>query len=509
MPARLNYDALYLVSEFLPDRSRLNLAMVDKTAFEIIYPIHLRSNFITYNTGETDQLYMRASAYWWALSNDNSTVLNRIFDHAGDHLLLQCLISASSDGKEDSKPTEFMDRTVFNCIYAGKVTTLNILLSRFPEVVSRELFHWGHNWVHKAVELSRSNFLQMLHQVGWPDRESEDNFGFLDNYVFNARYGSVLRALVQMGANPLYIPRYAEADGVLQSRLKYRQNCDVDLLAALKEYGADPEELGGSDPVTDDKPQALSTSLDAACGQKNLRMVKMLLSIGAHTGGSLRVYCLQRDESGDFATKSWIPTTPLHNILERQTTACGYDDKAPVSPKYLSRDIYMDSLEYNICRTRYQRLGGLTGDTCWYGALFENLAGYVSMVREVVKLLLENGAENYINASVPGKGTPLDQFLLLAGNIRAHHNYLSKVPRFTEDFPTHECKLLSTYYSGERLDEVLGSIGDLVLDAGAVVPWEDYEDDGTRGIHRLQRLLSRVDEEMIRRIRETSDIQVS
>ena len=316
MPKELSYDVLYLVSEFLPDRSRLNLAMVNKTAFQIIYPVHLRSNFVKYNTGNTDQLLMRASAYWWSLKNDKSEVLNKIFDYAGDDLLLECFSSESSDGKEDQAtrgPTELMDRTVFNCIYAGKMTTLNILLSRFPEVVTRELLRWGHIWVHKALDLSRSDFLQMLHQAGWPDRkpENDNDFRYLDGYICSARYGSVFRVLVQMGANPFFV--YGPI-GVLESRVKYTGTCDVDLLAALVEHGADLEELSTFNPAIDIKHPFRLTPLDLACKQKDHRMVEKLLSIGAHVGGSLRAYCLQRDESDDFATDLWDPTTPLHKF---------------------------------------------------------------------------------------------------------------------------------------------------------------------------------------------------
>ena len=173
---------------------------------------------------------------------------------------------------------------------------------------------------------------------------------------------------------------------------------------------------------------------------------------------------------------------------------------------YFSYDIFLDSLENNTCRTRLERFRGLDGDTCWSGGLFENLVEYASMVRDVVKLLLEHGSGNYINARVPVKGTPLDQFLILAVEMRAYHNYLWRNPRALAKPPKHKCKLLEIYGSGERLDEVLGNICDLLFDAGAVISWEDYEDDGTTGKHRLLRLLSWVDEDMILEISNTYDI---
>ncbi|RYP92541.1 hypothetical protein DL770_001299 [Monosporascus sp. CRB-9-2] len=99
------------------------------------------------------------------------------------------------------------------------------------------------------------------------------------------------------------------------------------------------------------------------------------------------------------------------------------------------------------------------------GDYMQNLVAHAQLMLRGVTLLLDHGAGGHINANVLARGTPLSRFLVFAAEARMRRRFLTRHPTFA----------------------ALGEICDLLIDAGAQIPLDGYE-DGAAGVPRLLRL---------------------
>ena len=507
MSSNLGHDILYRISKFLDDKSCLNLSLTNRATFEMIHGIQLRENFMRFNR-RVVALFQPGSAYAWAIKNNKLALLHKIFDTVDDDLL--CELVAGRDWSDEAvrtlagvqrrrvhhTPTNFLKRTVFDCLYSGNTAALEILERRIPKTFAKVIVFWSHGWVNKAARLSRANFLRILQRAGYPKVEWEGDgiIAGLTPLAWETHFGAVLRVLIEMGADPINYQTIPNGGNILHVRAIEGQD-DKDLLAEYIDRGQGLEDLN---LITRPPPSNLNgppqergqqlvfryTPLDLACQHKNVATIMNLVSLGAHCGGSYNSFSLHNP--------TWIPTTPLHEMFERPGM---YDNSEAHAPwNYRGALSFIHLNEYGVlpkkglCSSQTFRIRGRS--TCRQGGLMENLVAYAGIIQTGVEILLDYGSKSYINTSVPGKGTPLEFFLALAVEMRKHQDFLC-VDQSLSLVPNHDCPLVVVFGAGSVLLGALGNICDLLIDAGARIPFEGYEGgEDERGKIRLERLLS-------------------
>ena len=508
MDSKLCYDVLYRISQFLDDRTRMNLALANRSTYDMIRRVHLRENLVKLQGEWNSVIFVPGYAYPWAIRYNKVSLLEEIFESAGDDMLRQLTTRFEPDivcdTYEDAKalrrkwdiPTSFFRRTISDSLYSGHTAALEILMRRIPDVLSKELVFWADSWLDNATRLGHAKLLRILHEAGFPNMEWQGD-GYADELTEMARYtryGAVFRVLIDMGADRSPLTTFMDGATLFHERAMEGKG-DEDLFSAFLENGMD---LNGVAitlrlPVgnPDGDPERFGfTPLELACQFKNLETVKILLSLGADYAGSVQSSSLQ-SESYESANSDWEPTTPLHALFE--TPERYNNSEAPEvwdHPEGCEKTKYIYLTEHRLpkdllCKSFIPMIGGV--DKCRPLKLMENLVAYAEVHLRGVKMLVAHDLKDYINTEVQDLGTPLESFLAYAAKMRLHHDVLAeqRPPKIDHDCP------LEAFYGRVPLDEVLGRTCDLLLDAGADIPFENYEaGKDERGSVRLQRLLS-------------------
>lgn len=243
------------------------------------------------------------------------------------------------------------------------------------------------------------------------------------------------------------------------------------------------------------------TALDLASQSKHFDTMEYLLSAGANVGGSFEAHLQEKGQTtGPTYVNTWNPTTPLHEIFEQPGGYPGMGDNLDVDWQNLTGAVnYVKSCEHQTHRNdrrvcNFEDCSGCNNTEWGFnwslpGSLLQNLARYAVYIRDGVRLLLQYGAGRYVNTRVPGRGTPLERFLILASRIMLRHEFLLRHPEI-EPVKHDGCPLLYGLADGTHLMKILSETCDLLFDAGA--RFEGYEQqENVTGVNRLSQVLCR------------------
>ena len=315
--------------------------------------------------------------------------------------------------------------------------------------------------------------------------------------------GRALRALAKAGVDPtMELERDTRRLGALHF-WALQGGSDSDALNFRLEHGLDIDALTllGHRPLLsygrlrhgglDMGRQRWCTPLDLAAQNRNCNTMEHLIALGASLGGSSDIF----DRDGTTDKEAFSSTTPLHELFSELFDEVSDDVFDEVSDVVFdqpgSRVLFtvrtgdpIPEQEGPACpnREKYMFLTQCN--------VLQDLSTFAKLILQGARCLLTpEGSCRHINRDIPGLGTPLSRFLTLAYECRACYPIIRKTYLMPPcSGPETPCAHWWDFRNEMHALRPLAEVCDLLINAGAQIPFEDYE-EGEEGVPRLLRLL--------------------
>ncbi|KAK6068609.1 hypothetical protein SCUP515_09461 [Seiridium cupressi] len=507
---KLFYDVFVVIARYLPDRSRLNLSLADKTLRYLLYDQFLRGNI---DTDVDGTLLDRNSAFNHALVRNDSILLERILG------LIENKIAQDSKGEKSPSLKSLCYQKVCLCVQKDSAECFEIFAQK-AEIIDTFA---NDTLINIAIKHNSCRVIGHLIQFDL-DHGNPDN---VLKYLFaEARTARMVKKICRLGWK--HLPVSKDPETCMNALIRHCGSLSIapSTIDALLEagYAVDSHYYDGANR---------KSALEHAAENLSVEAVRRLLERGACIGGYYSIDSRGHDPTVEDCQRRM---TPLHWIMNkwpmhrrRNRNRCPWivhlplfnpnieDDTLGIEEDFHPSEVFLRATECKACTDDLNRSndGGR-------GAWLEQIQLYLIRLHAGILVLMDHGAGRFINQGgepairrstdslalsfrvfYEDEGRdPWYRFLDIARAIITHNRwYLRYIGDHSElqlQYMTIGEGTKPPGYTGTRYDEpnenqdfaTLGMICDTLVMSGASIAVEPKQrTQGLRGVPRLLVLL--------------------